>query len=306
MEKKGKKSNSIFAWFFRLIKGIVIGTGFIIPGVSGGVFAAIFGIYEPMIRFFANLRKNFKQNIRFFFPIGIGVLISMVLVSKVLGEFFLVAEVPLIWFFIGCVAGTLPALYKQAGRQGRKPIHFVVMAVTAVIMIVFLFLMQKALGSASVPTNNVFIWLMAGALMGLGAIIPGLSPSNFLLYMGIYGVMMARIGSMDLSVLIPVVIGAALCFLLLSKVFSKLFDRAHSGMYHFILGVIIASTIMIVPWSGKALENGGTVAYSPALVLICIGATVGGIALGYVMGRLEKKYKPDESLTPDESLNKSI
>ncbi|MEA5002549.1 MAG: DUF368 domain-containing protein [Christensenella sp.] len=303
MDKREKKGNRLFAWIFRLVKGIVIGTGFIIPGVSGGVFAAIFGVYEPMIRFFANLRKNFMQNLRFFLPIGIGVLISMVLVSKVLGEFFQVAEVPLVWFFIGCVAGTFPALYKQAGRQGRKPVHFVVLAVTAAAMIFFLLFMQKALGSASLPTNNVFVWLMAGALMGLGAIVPGLSPSNFLLYMGIYGVMMTRIGSMDLSVLIPVVAGAVLCFLLLSKAFSKLFDKAYSGMYHFILGVIIASTIMIVPWSGKALENGGTVAYSPALVLICIGATVGGIALGYVMGRLEKKYKPDETLTPDESLN---
>ncbi len=295
MDNKQKKDNRFFAWFFRLIKGIVIGTGFIIPGVSGGVFAAIFGIYEPMIRFFANLRKNFMQNLRFFLPVGIGVLISMVLVSKVLGEFFQVAEVPLVWFFIGCVVGTFPALYKQAGQQGRKPVHFVVMSVTIAAMILFLLFIQKALGAASLPTDNLFVWLMAGALMGLGAIVPGLSPSNFLLYMGIYGVMMTRIGSMDLSVLVPVVAGAVLCFLLLSKAFSKLFDRAYSGMYHFILGVIIASTIMIVPWSGKVLENGGAVAYSPALVLICIGAVLSGIALGYVMSRLEKKYKPEDS-----------
>lgn len=291
-----KKDKNFFACFFRLIKGIVIGTGFIIPGVSGGVFAAIFGIYEPLIRFFANIRKNFKQNVRFFLPIGIGMIISIVLVSKVFGEFFKVAEVPLVWFFIGCVAGTFPMLYKQAGKQGRKPVHFIVLGVTVVVTILLLLFMQKMLGGATVPTNNIFTWLMAGALMGLGAIVPGLSPSNFLLYMGIYGIMMERIGNLDMGVLIPVILGAILCFLLLSKAFNKLFDKAYAGMYHFILGVIIASTFMIIPWSGKTLENGGSVEYTLPLILISIGACIGGILLGVVMSRLEKKYKPEEEI----------
>ena len=33
-------------WFLRFIKGMFIGSGFILPGVSGGALAAIFGLYE--------------------------------------------------------------------------------------------------------------------------------------------------------------------------------------------------------------------------------------------------------------------
>ena len=286
-----KHGNSIFSWIFKLVKGIVIGTGFIIPGVSGGVFAAIFGVYEPMIRFFANIRKDFLKNVKFFLPIGIGVLISMVLVSKVLGDFFTAAEVPLVWFFIGCVLGTLPGLYKQAGEQGRKNRHLAIAIVTFVLMCAFLYFIQGILKTVRIPTESMLVWLMAGALMGLGAIVPGLSPSNFLLYMGIYGVMMQRIGGLDWAVLIPVVVGALACFLLLSKTFDKLFERAYAGLYHFILGVIIASTVMIIPWPGKELESGGTAGYTLPLALICAGACAAGAALGYGMGVLEKKYK---------------
>ncbi len=292
--REPSKGNSIFAWLFRLVKGIVIGTGFIIPGVSGGAFAAIFGVYEPMIRFFANIRKDFVKNVKFFIPIGVGVLISMVLVSKVLGDFFERAEVPLVWFFIGCVVGTLPALWRQAGKQGRRGKHLIICAVTIAAACVFLYFIQGLLGGVKIPTDSVLTWVLAGALMGLGAIVPGLSPSNFLLYMGIYGVMMNRIGQVDLMVLIPVVVGAGICFLGLSKAFDRLFDKAYAGMYHFVLGIIIASTLMIIPWPGKVLESGLVASYTAGSALIAAGACIVGVALGFGMSILEKKYKTED------------
>jgi len=244
-----------------------------------------------MIRFFANIRKDFVKNVKFFLPIGVGVLISMVLVSKVLGGFFEAAEMQLVWFFIGCVLGTLPSLYRQAGEKGRQSKHIIIAIVTVVLMCVFLYFMQGILKTVRIPTESMLVWLMAGALMAMGAIVPGLSPSNFLLYMGIYGVMMQRIGGLDLTVLIPVVVGAMACFLLLSKAFDKLFEKAYAGIYHFILGLIIASCIMIVPWPGKVLENGELASYPLSMALVCVGACLAGIALGYGMSILEKKYK---------------
>lgn len=40
----------------RLLKGMIIALGFILPGVSGGVLAAVLGIYERLIRFIAHIR----------------------------------------------------------------------------------------------------------------------------------------------------------------------------------------------------------------------------------------------------------
>lgn len=46
-----KKTNPVVDWVIRLLKGIMVGIGFITPGLSGGVLAVVFGIYEPLIRF---------------------------------------------------------------------------------------------------------------------------------------------------------------------------------------------------------------------------------------------------------------
>ena len=43
-----QKTESVLS---RFLKGVVIALGFILPGVSGGVLAAILGIYERMLRF---------------------------------------------------------------------------------------------------------------------------------------------------------------------------------------------------------------------------------------------------------------
>ena len=51
----------MLSWLARVIKGIVIALGFILPGISGGVLAAILGIYERMIGFLAHPFKNFKE-----------------------------------------------------------------------------------------------------------------------------------------------------------------------------------------------------------------------------------------------------
>ena len=53
----------MFSWITRMIKGLIIALGFILPGVSGGVLAAILGIYERMISFLAHIKDNFKENV---------------------------------------------------------------------------------------------------------------------------------------------------------------------------------------------------------------------------------------------------
>ncbi len=58
---------SIFDWIYRLIKGMFIGTGAILPGVSGGALAAVFGLYERIIAFLSNPRRDFWRNVLFLY-----------------------------------------------------------------------------------------------------------------------------------------------------------------------------------------------------------------------------------------------
>ena len=66
------------------IKGIAIGAGAIIPGLSSGVICVILGLYEKLLDKIINLFKDFKNNIKFLFPIGIGVICGVIVFGKIL------------------------------------------------------------------------------------------------------------------------------------------------------------------------------------------------------------------------------
>lgn len=265
----------------RFIKGIFVGTGFILPGVSGGALAAIFGLYERMVAFLAHLTRDFKANFLFFLPVGLGMLAGIVLLSYPLGFCLAHYYAPTMWFFIGAIGGTFPALWRQAGKQGRGPRHIAIMLAAFAGGYAFLQLGSGLLGG-QVP-QNFGTWVLAGAIIALGVLIPGLSPSNFLLYMGLYDGMTEAFKHLDLAVLVPIGLGGLACMLLLSKLVDWLFGRYYTGLFHVILGVAAASTLMIVPLDFAYLGWGG---------VACAAACACGVALGGWMSGLEAKHKP--------------
>lgn len=95
-----------------------VGIGGILSGLSGGVLAVIFGIYDKMLRFLGNLTDRFWQNVRYFIPVGIGFVLGILLFSFFVAKAFGAYEAFFTCLFIGFVAGTFPSLYKQAGEHG--------------------------------------------------------------------------------------------------------------------------------------------------------------------------------------------
>ena len=95
-----QKTESVLS---RFLKGVVIALGFILPGVSGGVLAAILGIYERMLRFMAHLTKNFKENLLFFLPVGIGGIVGIGLLSKPLEWLLQNYQIVVLWGFAGAI-----------------------------------------------------------------------------------------------------------------------------------------------------------------------------------------------------------
>ena len=99
----------MFSWIARVIKGIVIALGFILPGISGGVLAAILGIYERMIAFLAHPFKDFKSNVLYFIPVAIGMLLGIGLFSYPIEYLLENYQVYVLWSFAGAIIfRTLP------------------------------------------------------------------------------------------------------------------------------------------------------------------------------------------------------
>ena len=106
----------------KLLLGLALGIASITPGISAGVIAAAAGIYEPAVRALVNFRKEYRQSFRFLFPLGLGVAAGILLFSRVWQQLMFTAEFRVLYVFLGLVAGSIPALFKEANCHGFRRI----------------------------------------------------------------------------------------------------------------------------------------------------------------------------------------
>ncbi|MGP6140745.1 DUF368 domain-containing protein [Jeotgalibaca sp. A127] len=278
-------------WFVRFLKGIAVGVGAILPGLSGGVLAVIFNIYDPLLKFLGNMKQHFKENVLYFIPVGIGGVLGVVLFSLFVEQAFGKFAAQFTCLFIGFVAGTFPSLFKTAGKEGRNNGDWLTLVLSAVA--IFLIMLM---GSASLTAvqPSFLAWIFSGILIGLGVIVPGMSPSNFLIYFGLYDKMAAGISAFDFSVIIPLGIGVVACVIFFAKLANWLFFKYYSKMYHFILGMVVGSSLAIFPttvfpsMTQRGLQESG-LTFGSALVFSVVMFIIGTI-FSLWFSRVENKY----------------
>ena len=280
----------MLSWISKMIKGIVIALGFILPGISGGVLAAILGIYERMIRFLAHPFKQLKEDVLYFLPVAIGMLLGIGLFSYPIEYLLEHYQVYVLWSFAGAIIGTVPSLVKEANRDSeRDKIDLIWFWTTFIVSGIALYGLNFVVGSLSA---SFFNFILAGSLLALGILVPGLSPSNLLLILGLYGPMLTGFKSFDLfGTFLPIGIGAVLTLIAFSKFMDYALRVYHSRVYHFIIGIVLSSTLLIL------LPNAGSpesISYSGlsivSYVIIAFFFAL-GIWLGIWMSQLEEKYK---------------
>ncbi len=282
-EQLASKGSPVVGWIVRFFKGLLAGIGAITPGLSGGVLLVVFGIYEPLVHWLANIRNKFIEHLRYFLPVGIGGLLGVVAFSAVIDFAFQNYAAQFTWLFIGFIAGTLPSLIKTAGKEGRKQWHWVLLGLVAVAVF-FLMRWMETIRTVQVEPS-FFAWVLSGALTGLGLIVPGLSPSNFLIYMGLYQPMANGIKNLQMGVIIPLIIGVVLVIFIFAKFVNWLFTKHYTVMYHLIIGVVLGSTAAIIPSGVSGI----------GMILICALLFAAAAAASYALAKLDEK-NPHESL----------
>lgn len=269
MKKNSKKSNLIK----NLICGIAIGAGAILPGISGGVLCVIFGVYKPLMEALAHPLQGFRKNWKMFLPIGIGWVIGFVLFANIIEWIFNVSQLYATWLFVGLILGTVPTLYKEAGNKGRTKASYVSMILTAVALIIILVLVKHVVHITVTP--NIGWFLFAGGLWGISFVVPGLSSSPMLLALDLYEPLNHGLANLDFKVLIPWIIGMGATVLLVARAVNYFFNKKESVAYHAVVGIVVASTLMIVPLEYESI------------VQLPIGILFG--AVGYVVAFISEK-----------------
>ena len=280
----------MLSWLTRIIKGIVIALGFILPGISGGVLAAILGIYERMIVFLAHPFKDFKENVLYFIPVAIGMLLGIGLFSYPIEYLLENYQVFVLWSFAGAIIGTIPSLLKESTRESdRDKIDLAWFWTTFIISGIGLYALNFVVGTL---TPSFFNFILAGSLLALGVLVPGLSPSNLLLILGLYAPMLTGFKTFDLfGTFLPIGIGSGATLIIFSKLMDYALNNYHSRVYHFIIGIVLSSTILIlIPNAGntESIQYIGLSLVNYVLISFFFAL---GIWMGIWMSKLEDKYK---------------
>lgn len=229
------------------MKGLFIGIGAVAPGVSGGAIAVIFGIYEKITDAIADVFKDFRKNVIFFFPIVLGGGVGVLVFSKLMKYLFQYYDVQIRYLFIGLMLGTLPSLLKQANKKGFKRIY-ILPCIIAFSLTLAAIVLEKG-GFNIIPEIKPGLLHLAayGAIIGIGTIVPGISASFVLMYIGAYQIVLEGIANIDLAVLVPVGTGFVLSIVLFAKLISLLFKRIYGYTFYAVLGFVLGSVIAIFP-----------------------------------------------------------
>jgi len=99
-------------------------------------------------------------------------------------------------------------------------------------------------------------------------------------------------------VVIPLTLGVIVCILVFAKLAAYLFRKHYSGMYHFILGMVLGSSLAIFPVivfpSFKTDQLASSGLSFGAMMAFCLVLLVVGAIASWMFSKLEEKYPRED------------
>lgn len=264
-------------WLLRVLQGAIIGVGAILPGISGGVLCVIFGIYQPMMALLAHPIRTFKVYFKLLLPVIIGGIFGFIGLARLVELMFQASFTLAVWFFIGLIAGTLPSLLKEAGKEGRGRSSWLAFILGTIGTFAVLFLIKNGVSLDIQP--NIGWFFVCGLLWGISFVVPGMSSSSVLIFLGLYAPMASGIADLSLTVILPLMAGALFIIFGSARFINHLFEKHYSVAFHTIIGFVIASTLIIAPIQFKDTGD----------LLLGAGCLILGIIIAGVMDKLSRK-----------------
>lgn len=274
-----------------LIKGFIMGIANIIPGVSGGTLALTLGIYEDFISSITHFFSNLKKNIKFLFPVFIGIGLSLLTMSNVISKCFDKFPIPTTLFFMGLVIGGLPMLIdrvKDTKEKKQVSSYIILLSTFALVMVLAFSDYIFGSGLGDVNLSNIggigyLILFLVGIIAAATMVIPGVSGSLVLMLLGYYFPIINAIKefthfdnlSSNFIILMFFGLGVLIGIVLIAKLIEWLLKKYEAKTYFGVIGFIIASVIAIPVSVYNTVES---INYSlPQLLIGIVVLFIGGI-----------------------------
>ena len=279
----------------KLLCGILIGVGAVLPGVSGGVLCVIFGIYPMMMDFISHPFTDLKNKLKILMPYMAGMLVGFWGVSKLLDVLLTRFEGPATCVFVGLVVGMLPSLFVSVGEGKYRVLSYLGLGISCLTVLGILI----SLRSLNVEIAPSILWyVFCGAALAISVIVPGMSFSTLLMPLGLYTPFVQGIGDFNFMVLLPAGVGAVLTFVAFSRFISNLFKKHYSIAQNIVVGIVIAATAVIIPFESFTR--------SPLSAVACVICLVAGVVIARVLSRINNRYEDKKTVQKNAEMEKDL
>ena len=260
------------------LKGFIIGSTMLVPGVSGGTMAMILGIYEDLIKSISHFLKAKFSSLIFLGLFCAGALTGMFLFSNsilsVMEKFPMIST----YFFLGAVLGGIPCILKESGVQKVTIPAAVHVAIGAVMVMGIELLPSDALSDLNLKSPlGIIVLLVAGFAVSIALILPGISVSFVLLVLGIYEDLLVAIHNLDYLFLGILGAGLILGIVTTTKALETAMVKHRKPTFLIILGFVIGSVVPIYPGPPTGFN-----------ILLCPTSAVLGFAIVQLISKLDK------------------
>lgn len=261
---------------FTLLKGTIVGGTMLVPGVSGGSMAMILGIYDKLVSSVSSFRRHKKESFFFLALFSLGGGLGMLLFAKPLLSLIETYPMPMLYFFLGAVAGGVPLILEQA-RVKRFSWEVPIYIMVGLLVVTLFSLLPTGAFQSEMETGVIsFLLLMlAGFIAAVALVLPGISVSYLLLLMGLYDETMRAISEFHLPFLIPLGVGLILGIVLTTKILESAMTKYPQPTYLIILGFVLGSIAEIFPGIPGGME-----------LFLCLGMLAAGF---FVIRMLSRK-----------------
>jgi len=254
MHDVDRSYRSFLSFAIIALKGFCMGVADVIPGVSGGTIAFLFGIYEDFIAALKSINIEFLKTLlkgrikeafdlvawRFLLCLLTGILTAVFTLAGVLSWLLSDHYVLTQSFFFGLILATGPIII----RRLKKPALWYILPGCASAAGMYLIA-----GLVPVQTpNQEWILFLSGMLAICAMILPGISGAFILLLIGKYQVIIQAVHERDLFTIGIVAAGCVVGILTFVRVLSWLLKRFHDLTLIILAGLVVGSLRKIWPW----------------------------------------------------------
>lgn len=105
----------VYMYFILFLVGVIAAATMVIPGVSGSFVLMLIGFYKPIVKVVSNLTdfSNLFNNLLILIPFGVGVLVGIILVAKLIEFLFNKYEISTYYAILGFVFASFIGLIKS-------------------------------------------------------------------------------------------------------------------------------------------------------------------------------------------------